>query len=166
VATAADPALEPARARLLTNLATEMCNFLQGLASVGGDPSAGASWLAALDTFLATSLPAAREPSLLTLDAVLVSRAVVALQLRGDYAAAIALLDAPGPLGCFPTYASARSQLMDLWVQAQMAKAAAAAGGRPLTPWEQRNVRVGAPVPRNIGCPFGAGPGYPDCSYW
>ena len=39
-------------------------------------------------------------------------------------------------------------------------------GGTPLTPFQQRELRLHAPVPRNIGCPFGAGEGYPDCSYW
>jgi citrate lyase subunit beta/citryl-CoA lyase len=34
-----------------------------------------------------------------------------------DFAASIAILDADGPAGCFPTYASERTQLMDMWMQ-------------------------------------------------
>jgi len=53
-----------------------------------------------------------------------------------------------------------------LWNGAQLARATAANGGVPLTPWEQRLLRARAPVPRNIGCPYGGGEGYPGCTYW
>ncbi len=81
----------------------------------------------------------------------------------GDWSTAVDILTATGPAGCFPTLASARAQLMDLWVQAMVLKAG---GAEALTPFQLRNVRVNNPVPRNIGCPYGGGDGYPNCVYW
>ena len=148
---------DPSRGRLLTALASEITAFeLQRQ----GDPAADA----ALRDFLAR-LPAAGMPSLLALDHVLVAQATVALA-AGDWSAVEAILTAPGAAGCFPTLASARSVLMQLWNGAQAARAQSENGGKPLSAWELRQLRVSRPVPRNIGCPYGGGEGFPDCAYW
>ena len=60
----------------------------------------------------------------------------------------------------------ARGNIPQVWFGAMIAKAEAAGGGVPLTPLQRRNVRIENPVPRNIGCPYGGGEGYPDCTYW
>ena len=148
------------RTRLLTNLATEISLFLMGQAK----SRAAKTYLAALSDFIA-ALPATGIDSLSTLDAVLVAKVELSLQLNGDFDKAIAILSDPTELGCFPTYASERKQLMDLWNAAQLARAEAGKG-RPLSAFERRNLRVAIPAPRNIGCPYGGGPGYPDCYYW
>lgn len=143
-------ATDPSRPRLLTNLASEIVAFeLQRQ----GDPAADA----ALRDFLA-NLNAAGLPSLQTLDFVLVAKATVALA-AGDWSEVESILTAPGAAGCFPTLASARSALMNLWNGAQAARAVSENGGQPLTPWQQRQLRVMKPVPRNIGCPYGGGDG-------
>jgi hypothetical protein len=143
-------AVDPSRTRLLTNLASEIVAFeLQRQ----GDPASDAS----LRDFLA-NLNAAGLPALQGLDFVLVAKATVALA-AGDWSEVEAILTAPGAAGCFPTLASARSTLMNLWNGAQAARAVSENGGKPLTPWQLRQLRVNKPVPRNIGCPYGGGDG-------
>lgn len=159
-ATALGASADPSRERLLLNLASETVNFELGLAQHGTDPAA----LAELQGFLA-ALPAAGVPAALSLDSVLLATAWLAVE-AGDWAGAVAVLTAEGAAGCFPTLASERSQLMDLWNAAMVLKAEEANGNKSLTAFELRNVRVSNPVPRNIGCPYGGGEGYPDCTYW
>jgi hypothetical protein len=146
--------VDPSYTRLLTNVANEVVEFELGLVQRGGDPTD-------LKAFLA-GLPEPGVPSLLQLDSVLVARATLAVG-AGDWAGAVEVLTAPGPAGCFPTLASERAQLMDLWVQAMVLKAG---GPQGLTPYQLRSLRVDNPVPRNIGCPYGGGEGYPNCAYW
>jgi len=143
--------------RRLTSLATETVAFELQLQ---GDAAADAELRAFLE-----ALPVGRVPALAALDIVLIARATVALA-AGDYTTTERILTAPGAAGCFPTIASERDGLMALWNGAQLARATAANGGVPLTPWEQRLLRARAPVPRNIGCPYGGGEGYPGCTYW
>ena len=53
-----------------------------------------------------------------------------------------------------------RAQLMAWWFAAVEMRANAT------TPIARRAARRAHPVPRNIGCPYGGGPGYPGCTYW
>ena len=106
------------------------------------------------------ALPVGEVPALARLDAVLASRITVALEQHGDFAAALTMLGDPSSLGCFPTFANERAMLMQLWFQAVELRAGAE------TPLERRDARVASPVPRNIGCPYGSGVGYPGCTYW
>ena len=127
---------------------------------------AAQGFFAALAGFVA-ALPAdgagaADAPALATLDAVLASRVRLSLEHASppEPEAALALLGAPGPAGCFPTFASTRAQLMAWWFAAVEMRANAT------TPIARRAARRAHPVPRNIGCPYGGGPGYPGCTYW
>eukprot|EP00824_Muranothrix_gubernata_P026555 TRINITY_DN939_c2_g3_i1.p1 TRINITY_DN939_c2_g3~~TRINITY_DN939_c2_g3_i1.p1 ORF type:complete len:750 (-),score=131.17 TRINITY_DN939_c2_g3_i1:61-2310(-) len=122
------------RTRLLRNLCSEMCFFLQNL-----------GWYDELSDLL-KHLPHEADH----VDAILTSHIKVALH-RGDWESAIKLLGKE----CFPTYASDRRDLMNMWNQANVLREAARLG-RPLTPLEERNVRLAHPVPPNIGCPYGA----------
>jgi hypothetical protein len=54
---------------------------------------------------------------------------------------------------CFPTYAKARDDLMNMWNQAVMGVAAQSKGS-PLTYVEQHQARVSHPIPDNIGCQY------------
>ena len=159
-ATALAANADPSRPRLLLNLASEIVSFELGLVQHGADPAARG----ALQAFLA-ALPGAGVAGLAQLDAVLLARAQLAVDVA-DWQTAVAILTADGAAGCFPTLASERAQLMNLWNAAMVIKAEQANGGRALTDFEARNVRVNNPVPRNIGCPYGGGEGYPDCVYW
>ncbi len=123
---------------------------------------------AELGAFLASDdfAAAAALSPLATLDTVLVSQVYVALRVAPvDSAAALALLAADGPGGCFPTLGKARATLMDLWFEAHAVDAAAVAG-RPLLPIELRDNRIANPVPRNIGCPYASWSGANKCTYW
>ena len=151
-------AADPSRSRLLLNLATEFTQISLGLAATD------AAWRAELAAFLA-ALPAAGVPALLQLDAVLLATAQLAVY-AGDWRAALAVLTADGAVGCFPTLASARVTLMQVWHAATALRAVEANGGAPLSAFQAAQVRVQNPVPRNIGCPYGGGDGYPDCVYW
>ena len=56
---------------------------------------------------------------------------------------------------CFPTYAKARSDLMDMWNEAQEGIAAQKKGhDEKLTNVEKHRARVDNPVPENIGCQY------------
>merc|ERR1712216_684261 len=112
-----------------------------------------------LDTFLAEMHPS-EALELATLDAVLVANITVALELRGDFDVAIKLLSDKTELGCFPTLASERANLMELWFRAVELRANAT------TPLERWRARTDTPVPRNIGCPYNVAPGYNGCTYW
>ncbi len=140
--------------RRMINLATEIVSFELQLQ---GDAAADAE----LRAFL-SALPVKTVPEIAILDIVLIARATVAFA-AGDYLTVENILTAPGAAGCFPTIASQRDVLMSLWNNAQLAKATAANGGVPLTPWQQRMVRFNSPIPRNIGCPFGSDG---VCTYW
>jgi len=144
--------------RLLVNLGSEMCVLLQG----------AAQW-DSLKTFLDSedfAAAAALNPALPTLDTVLLSRALLALRLDPqDPDAALAILGAEGPAGCFPTFGKVRRNLMSLWFEAKEALAAAAKGSA-LLPVEARNIRIANPVPRNIGCPYADWSGANQCTYW
>ena len=142
---------EPHRETLLRDLATEMSYFLQG-----------SEMFETLKDFLA-ALPA-DVPILQSLDSTLVGRMYVALRVDADPQAAADLIAARDVTGCFPTLGKARSVIIDLWEEAQVALAEAAKGAK-LTPLEGRDARVGNPVPRNIGAPYAAW-SYPDVDYW
>jgi len=55
---------------------------------------------------------------------------------------------------CFPTYAKARDDLMNMWNTAVMGVAQQKKGDLPLTYVEQHQARVKNPVPDNIGCQY------------
>lgn len=55
---------------------------------------------------------------------------------------------------CFPTYAKARDDLMNMWNEAVMGVAQQQKGAVPLTYVEQHQARVGHPIPDNIGCQY------------
>lgn len=98
--------------RLLANVATEVVGFELGRSS-SGDAAATAE----LRAFLG-ALPGAGPPSLGGLDVVLLARATLAVK-DGDWATAVGILTAPGAAGCFPTLASERSLLMQVWQRAR-----------------------------------------------
>ena len=156
--TALAASADPSFSRLQANLADEIVKFELGLVQGSGDPAA----LAELQAFLAALPSAPGAAELAMLDSVLVARAELAVR-AGDWQTAVGILTADGAAGCFPTLGSARADLIDVWFRAQYLRVGA---GKPLSPFEQRNVRVNNPVPRNIGCPYGGGDGYPDCVYW
>jgi hypothetical protein len=54
---------------------------------------------------------------------------------------------------CFPTYAKARDDLMNMWNTVVMGKAEVSKGA-PLTSVEKHQVRVANKVPENIGCQY------------
>uniref|UniRef100_A0A7S3JMS0 DUF5107 domain-containing protein n=1 Tax=Aureoumbra lagunensis TaxID=44058 RepID=A0A7S3JMS0_9STRA len=133
---------EPARDRLIRNLATEIAYFLQGIHDYPN-----------LNTFI-KALP----PHLNDLDAILTSKIMLSL-VHDDPTTAIAMLNDTSPLGCFPTIASERWTLMQWWFTAVEKQANAT------SPVERHRARKSHPVPRNIGCPYNnysaAG-----CTYW
>lgn len=55
---------------------------------------------------------------------------------------------------CFPTYAKARDDLMNMWNTAMVGLAQQAKGDVPLTSVEKHRARVSNPVPDNIGCQY------------
>jgi len=55
---------------------------------------------------------------------------------------------------CFPTYAKARDDLMNMWNTAVMGVAQQVKGAVPLTYVEQHQARVSHPIPDNIGCQY------------
>lgn len=55
---------------------------------------------------------------------------------------------------CFPTYAKARDDLMNMWNQGVMGVAQQKKGDTPLTYVEQHQARVSNPIPDNIGCQY------------
>ena len=140
----------------MTNLVVEYVSFE---VNHNGDAVADA----ALVVFL-KNLPVAQVPKLATLDRVLYANIVLALDAN-DYRTAIAIMTAPGAAGCFPTFASQGVDLVRLWMKAMIQQATAVAG-HALTPWQQRQVRVDNPVPRNIGCQYGGGESELNCYYW
>lgn len=125
-------ATDPARPRLLLNLAAEMARFCVALGRV-----------ADLQAFLAPL-----TPQYSGLDEIQHARAYLAVA-QGNPNAAIALLSSQ----CFPTYGSDRTLLIDLWFQAHYDLARAQLG-RPLTLLDMHRVRVTHPVPPNIGVPY------------
>ena len=112
-----------------------------------GDYDKLTSLLKSLDSLGADDCEACRRT-----DAVLTSRAKVALA-HGNAQAALAIIAAPGELGCFPTYASDRPDLAQIWNDAH-AMLAADVKGSPLTLLEAKKVREAAPVPASIGCQY------------
>ena len=84
------------------------------------------------------------------LDSYLTSKAKLALH-QNDPDTVIRIIGAEGPDGCFPTYASDRTDLMDLWRRAQELKAEIEAG-ESLSALRLKQVREANPVPANIGC--------------
>jgi hypothetical protein len=127
---------DPAADRVIRNLAAEICFFLQQY-----------EWWDELRVFLTQVPDQARE-----LDAVLTSQAKVALysdKTEDSYQFAANLLGKH----CFPTYGSARDDLMRMWHDSQNGLAAAAKGA-PLTGVEAHQVRIKHKVPENIGCQY------------
>lgn len=55
---------------------------------------------------------------------------------------------------CFPTYAKARDDLMNMWNTGVMGVAQQKKGALPLTYVEKHQARVGNPIPDNIGCQY------------
>ena len=55
---------------------------------------------------------------------------------------------------CFPTYAKARDDLMNMWNNAVMGLAQQKKGEVPMTYVEKHQARVQNPVPDNIGCQY------------
>jgi hypothetical protein len=144
--------------RLLVNLGSEMCALLQG-----------ASMWTELQEFLESEefgAASALNPSLSTLDTVLLSQVFVKLRVAPtDPEGALAILGADGKAGCFPTFGKVRSVLMDLWFEAQQ-QIKEAQVGHSLLPVEARDNRIDFPVPRNIGCPYASWSGANKCTYW
>lgn len=123
---------DPSKARLLKDLAKEVCSFLLNRQR-----------LSQLASFLHL-LPKPLQGT----DIVMASRVVVAVQAQA-YQEAITLLES----SCFSTYARDRSLLMQLWSDAQ-AGILQQQLGRPPTPVEAHHLRLAKPIPRNIGCAY------------
>ena len=113
-------------ARLQRNMINEMAIFLQGTAYYDD-----------METFI-TSIP---ENLLNSLDAVLELRVILLIH-QSNYDDAMYILSN----NCFPTYATERIDLMNLWNLAVVSKAKA------VSQLEQHIARTENPIPRNIGC--------------
>lgn len=125
--------------RLRANLATEYVQFLMGIDD-----------LSSLATFLNASVPqASNAGDILKLDSVIEASVRVALYVDGDADKAIQVIESE----CFPTYGSARAELISLWNDAYYTLKSRELG-RPLTFLDQHRVRVANPPPKNIGCPY------------
>jgi hypothetical protein len=125
---------DPSYDRLAANLVTEMSFFLQQ-----------AGWYDSMQSFLVAVPEKYRQN-----DAYITMQVMVNLH-NGEYDAAAAILGKE----CFPTYAKARADLMDMWNSAQEGIAQQAKGhGATLTNVEKHQARVRNPVPENIGCQY------------
>jgi hypothetical protein len=76
---------------------------------------------------------------------------------KEDYSTAINVLGK----NCFPTYAKARDDLINMWNLAQegaakQQKAALSGASSSLTALERHQARVKNPPPENIGCQYAA----------
>jgi len=133
---------DPTQPRLVLNLGTEMFSlFLQN-----------SDWASC------AQLLSVSPANLLASDLALIAQASVLLYAQNNPSGAISILQE----NCFPTIASARPVLENMWLQAVVMRQTIIAN-RTLTPAEARNTRIKYPVPRNIGCTYGAS----FCSnYW
>mmetsp|Transcript_74067 Transcript_74067/g.211460 ORF Transcript_74067/g.211460 Transcript_74067/m.211460 type:complete len:205 (-) Transcript_74067:93-707(-) len=143
------------RERLLLGLSTEMAFLGQTLAQGTGNQGSSydddytkLSELLTLIDDLGDHCESCRRT-----DAVLTSKAKVALYAHSDATAALAIVSAPGELGCFPTYASDRPDLSMIWNDAQELIAAQEKGST-LTLLEAKKVREAHKVPASIGCQY------------
>ena len=123
---------DPSYDRMTANLVTEICFFLQQ-----------ALWYDEMAAFL-LAVPEKHRG----LDAYLTMQIKVNIHNQ-QYDEAAAILGKE----CFPTYAKARSDLMDMWNTAQVGIAQQKAG-RDLTNVEKHQARVQNRVPDNIGCQY------------
>merc|ERR1719223_385597 len=128
---------DPSYPRLVANVVSELSFFLQE-----------ALWYPEMEQFIVDvqSLPAGFE-SMMALDGV------VTLQIKSmlhaqDYSTARTLLAD----NCFPTYGSARDDLMNMWNTAVEGVAAQTLG--ELSAKQRHQARVTDPVPENIGCQY------------
>ena len=119
--------------RLTDNLVTEMSFFLQQQL-----------WYDKMSQFLIMVPEAHRE-----LDAYVTMQTKVLLHNK-QYGDAKAILGKY----CFPTYAKARDDLMNMWNTAVVGLAQEKKGDTALTYVEQHQARVKSPVPDNIGCQY------------
>ncbi len=120
--------------RLTTNLVSEMSFFLQQ-----------AGWFDVMRSFAETVPFTHRD-----IDAFITL--TVKLQLHSQH-----FEDALSVLGknCFPTYAKARDDLMNMWNEATEGFALQKKGGEgSLNALERHRARVANPVPENIGCQY------------
>ena len=125
---------DPAYDRLTANLVTEISFFLQQ-----------AGWYDSMQTFLVAVPEKYRQN-----DAYITMQVMVNLH-NAEYDAAAAILGKE----CFPTYAKARADLMDMWNAAQEGIAQQKKGhDSTLTNVEKHQARVQHPVPENIGCQY------------
>jgi len=123
---------DPAYERLTRNLVTEMSFLLQQ-----------EGWYSRMEEWVKVVPEFARD-----LDAFVTLQSKLAIH-NGQFSEALEILGA----NCFPTYASARDDLMDMWNTAQEGLAAQKKGS-PLSFVEAHQVRVANPVPENIGCKY------------
>jgi len=129
-------AQDPAASRVARNLLTEIAFFLQQ----------DKSWehLSHL-----VSTPLAQEHS--DLDAIVTSKAHILIE-QGT----VDSLDQAKTLlqkHCFPTYAAARDDLMDMWNDV-VERQASLKKGSELSPREAHQARIQDPIPDNIGCVY------------
>jgi hypothetical protein len=125
---------DPSYGRLTSNLVTEISFFLQQ-----------AGWFDTMQAFLVAVPEKYRQN-----DAYITMQIKVNLH-NEEFDAAAAILGKE----CFPTYAKARSDLMDMWNTAQIGIAQQKKGhNAKLTNVEKHQVRVTNPVPANIGCQY------------
>ena len=138
------------RQQLRINLADELLHFLLGLLppdwTKSGRVPQGDQWLGRLRQI---SSDAVRMIGAEGSDTIILSRIVI-LTIDGSFDVAIDLLASQ----CFPTLGRGRDVLVTLWQRCVEGKEAVSLGKSSLSPREAHKARRGAPVPRNIGCPY------------
>lgn len=121
---------DPSYERLQRNMINEMAIFLQSTT---------------LYDDMVSFISAIPDTLLNSLDAVLELRVILLIH-QAKYDEALAILSN----NCFPTYATERTDLMNLWHLAVESKANA------VTQLEKHIARINTPIPRNIGCAKGS----------
>jgi hypothetical protein len=133
---------EPNRDRLLKNLGAEISAFLQAVAPINHD------FYGYMNEFISEVEKTDVPESLKHTDQYL-TMLVSSHINNSQFDAALDILSSE----CFPTYGRARSELIDYWNNAQLLKKQEELK-RDLTRGEQRDLRMTAMPPRNIGCPY------------
>jgi hypothetical protein len=123
---------DPAYERLTRNMVTEISFLLQQ-----------ESWFDRMGEWI-KQVPAFAQ----NLDAFVTLR-IKYMMHNGQYTDALEMLGS----NCFPTYASARDDLMNMWNSCSEGVAAQKKGSE-LTYVEKHQARVNNPIPENIGCKY------------
>eukprot|EP01038_Epipyxis_sp_PR26KG_P014959 gene14959-20124_t len=126
-----------AYSRLTLNFITEMSFFLQQ-----------AGWFDEMSVFI-TDVLSHNYLSQYSVDAFTTMQIKLHMNNQ-EYTEALSILSK----NCFPTYAKARDDLMNMWNNAVVGVAQLAKGSVGLTNVEKHQARVKSPIPDNIGCQY------------